>query len=124
MSNAMSEEIIRLVARFNDALNHHDIDTMMQYLTDDCVFENTSPFPDGTRYEGQRAVRAFWEEFFRGAQKQAIEIEEIFACGNRGVMRWVYRWQGADAQSGHIRGVDIYSVRDGRIVEKMSYVKG
>ena len=69
-------------------------------------------------------MRAFWEEFFRGAQQQAIEIEEIFASGNHCVMRWVYRWQNRDGKPGHIRGVDIYALRDGLIAEKLSYVKG
>ena len=124
MHDATPQEIIHRVTRFNDALNRHDVDAMMQCLTADCVFENTSPVPDGTRYEGQRAVRAFWEEFFREAQRQAIEIEEIFASGNRCVMRWVYHWQGADQKPGHIRGVDIYLLRDGLIAEKLSYVKG
>ncbi len=123
MSEATSEEIIQLVTQFNDALNRHDVDAMMQRMTEDCVFENTDPPPDGARYAGQRAVRTFWEEFFRDAQQQTIEIEEIFATGNRCVMRWVYRWQSADAKPGHVRGVDIYAIRDGRIAEKLSYVK-
>jgi hypothetical protein len=29
----------------------------MTLMTDDCVFENTWPAPDGERYEGQVAVR-------------------------------------------------------------------
>jgi hypothetical protein len=35
------------------------------------------------------------------------------------VQRWRYTWEG-----GHVRGVDLFSVRDGRIAEKRSYVKG
>ncbi|CAG1772762.1 partial limonene-1,2-epoxide hydrolase, partial [uncultured bacterium] len=43
----MSEQIIQLVTRFNDALNARDVDAMMRLMTDDCVFENTFPAPDG-----------------------------------------------------------------------------
>ena len=32
---------------FNDALNRHDVDAVMALMTDDCVFENTWPAPDG-----------------------------------------------------------------------------
>ena len=123
-SDSASEEIARLVVSFNDALNAHDVDAMMRLLSEDCVFENTSPPPDGTRYEGQTSVRAFWKEFFRSAQGQTIEPEEILAMGNRCAMRWVYRWIETDGRKGHTRGVDIYTIRNGRIAEKLSYVKG
>lgn len=123
MPTLTPEAIVRLITDFNDALNARDVDTMMQLMTDDCVFENTFPAPDGTRYEGQRDVRKFWEDFFRAADKPHFEIEEIFATGNRCVMRWRYRWE-TGGERGHIRGVDVYTIHEGRIAEKLSYVKG
>jgi ketosteroid isomerase-like protein len=119
-----SNKIIDIVRRFNDALNSGNIEAMSALLTPDTVFENTYPSPDGTRYEGMAQVRAFWEQFFRGASMAHIEIEEIFAHTNRCVMRWIYRWVDAQGNAGHIRGVDVYRLRDGLIVEKLSYVKG
>jgi len=115
---------LQLVVRFNDALNAQDVDAMMRLMTEDCVFENTSPAPDGARYAGQPAVRAFWEEFFRSAREPRIEIEEIFALGERCVMRWTYRWRDARGRPGHVRGVDLYKTRGGLIAEKLSFVKG
>jgi len=56
---------------------------------------------------------------FQQSPKTHIEIEEIFGLGMRCVMRWKYHW--AD---GYVRGVDIFSVADGLIAEKLSYVKG
>ena len=116
--------ITQLIIRFNEALNAQDIDSMMQLMTEDCIFENTDPAPDGTRYEGQASVRAFWEEFFRASRQPRIEIEEIFAAGDRCVMRWIYSWLDEQGFPGHVRGVDIYKLRDGLIAEKLSYVKG
>ncbi|HAJ35348.1 MAG TPA: nuclear transport factor 2 family protein [Chloroflexi bacterium] len=113
-----------LVIQFNDALNAHDVDAMMALMSQDCSFENTYPAPDGTRLVGQAAVRAFWEGFFANAHAAAIDVEEIFACTDRCIMRWTYRWQDAQGQPGHVRGVDLYRIRDGLIVEKLSYVKG
>ncbi len=118
------EETIRVVRAFNDALNARDLDAMLRLLAPDCVFENTAPAPDGTRYEGRAAVRLFWEDFFGSGREKRIEIEEIFAAGERCVMRWVYQWTNADGSEGHVRGVDVYTVWDGRIAEKLSYVKG
>lgn len=115
---------LAVIRQFNEALNRRDVAAMMALLTEDTLFDNTYPAPDGTRYEGQASVRAFWTEFFAGAAQIELETEEIFAAGERGVMRWVYRWVGRDGQPGHVRGVDVYRVQNGRIAEKLSYVKG
>jgi len=115
---------VRLVEQFNEALYARVVDAMMALMTEDCVFENTSPAPDGVRYEGQEAVRAFWVEFFRTSRQPRIEIEEVLAAGDRCVMRWIYHWVDDQGHPGHVRGVDIYTIRAGRIAEKLSYVKG
>ena len=116
MDSAETEAVVRA---FGDVFNAHDVDAVMALMTDDCVFENTSPFPDGERFTGQAAIRGFWERFFRGTPSAHFELEELFACGDRCTTRWRYTW--AD---GHIRGVDLFRVRDGKVAEKLSYVKG
>ena len=115
---------IALVRQFNAALNARDVDGLMRLMTENCVFENTYPAPDGTRHVGQRAVRTFWEEFVRGSRDAHFEIEEIFGTADRVVMRWRYNWIDPQGQAGHMRGVDVYTIRDGLIAEKLSYVKG
>lgn len=114
-----NSDTLSTIQRFNDAFNQHDVDLLMSLMTDDCVFENTSPPPNGTRYEGSAAVRTFWEDFFRTSPQAQFEWEEVFASGDRGVVRWLYRWG-----TGYIRGVDIMRVRNGQVSEKLSYVKG
>ena len=69
-------------------------------------------------------MRAFWQEFFAGSSEVRIEVEQIFALGECCAMLWVYRWKDGAVLEGHIRGVDIYTVRQGVIAEKLSYVKG
>jgi ketosteroid isomerase-like protein len=54
--------VLDLMDRFTAALNSHDLDAVMALVTDDIVFESTSPPPDGTRYEGRDAVRQVWGE--------------------------------------------------------------
>jgi steroid delta-isomerase-like uncharacterized protein len=113
-----------LLERFNEAFNHHDIDSMMRLMTDDCLFENTFPAPDGDRYLGQASVSAFWEQFFQSSPHAQIEIEDVYTNQELGVQRWIYRWVDAEGKPGHVRGVDIFCFRDGKISEKLSYVKG
>ncbi len=116
-----TEQIIR---QFNDSLNRHDIDAVMALMTDDCVFENTSPAPDGERYEGQAAVRGFWERLLQNSPTAHFESEELFATGDRCVVRWRYVWTAEGGAPGHVRGFDIFRVRDGKVAEKLAYVKG
>jgi limonene-1,2-epoxide hydrolase len=123
-SDANPAGAVQVVAQFNDALNRRDLEAMMARMAPDCIFENTYPAPDGSRYQGQAKVRAFWEEFFLSSSHSTFEIEELFALGSRCVMRWTYRWADASGVPGHVRGVDLYRVEDGLIVEKLSYVKG
>lgn len=113
------EASVRTVMEFNDAFNRHDVAGMMQLTSDDTVFENTHPSPDGTKFSGKDAVTKFWDDFFRESPNAHIDIEEIFGFGNRCVMRWSYTWG-----DGHVRGVDVFKLKDGLISEKLSYVKG
>lgn len=118
------ESSLRVVLAFNEAFNLHDVPAMMQLMSDDCVFENTAPAPDGTVYTGKVAVTQFWQEFFRSSPQAHIKIEEAFGLGMRCIMRWRYEWVDAAGEKGHVRGVDIFQLKDGLIREKLSYVKG
>lgn len=121
---AKIESAIRAVLEFNEAFNQHDVPGMMRLMSEDCTFENTYPAPDGTTYTGKEAVTQFWQGFFAESPSAHIEIEEIFGNGNRCVMRWRYEWTESTGQKGHVRGVDIFQMKDGLICEKLSYVKG
>ncbi|MFZ1266534.1 MAG: nuclear transport factor 2 family protein [Anaerolineae bacterium] len=115
---------MRIVLDFNKAFNRQDVAGMMQLMSDDCVFENTNPAPDGTVYAGKEVVTRFWEDFFRESPRAHIEIEEIFGLGERCIMRWKYSWVDTEGRKGHVRGVDLFRVTNGLIREKLSYVKG
>lgn len=112
-----------IIDRFNAAFNRHDVDAIMDLMTDDCVFENTNPAPDGTRFSGAASVRAYWEKFFAANPDALFETEDMFVSGDRCVVRWIYR-KTKNGQPWHLRGVDVLRVRDGKVAEKFSYVKG
>jgi ketosteroid isomerase-like protein len=110
------------VDHFNDAFNRHDADALALFLTDDTVFEDTSP-PDGRRVEGKAAVVEYWRQFFTRNPDARFETEEMIVCGDRAVARWVYR-KARNNQPWHIRGVDVFTVRNGKVAAKLAYVKG
>src|SRR5579864_2653080 len=111
------------VDKFNDAFNRHDADGLAALLTDDTVFEDTSPAPDGRRIEGKAAVAGFWREWFGRNADAHFDGEEVIVSGNRATVLWVYR-KVRNGQPWHLRGVDVFTVRDGKIAAKLAYVKG
>ena len=116
-------DAVAVVDAFNRAFGAGDVDGVMALMTDDCIFDNTNPAPDGELHRGQADVRQFWQAFFDGTESPVFETEEVFACGDRVAARWRFSW-GSGANAGHVRGVDLFRVRDGKVAEKFSYVKG
>jgi ketosteroid isomerase-like protein len=106
------------VAAFQKAFDARDVDAIMAAMTADCVFEDTTP-PDGVRHVGAEAVRGAWRALFAGSTDAAFTTEEVIDAGEQVVVQWRYSWG-----SGHVRGVDVFTVRDGLVAEKRSYVKG
>lgn len=117
--NTTSDLTALTVRTFNEAINSHDIDAVMALMTDDCIFENTYPAPDGIRHVGAINVRNALGEFLASSPGAHFDEEELFAFDDRCTVRWRYSWG-----DGHVRGVDVMRVRDGKVSEKFSYVKG
>jgi len=107
-----------VVEAFGAAWAAHDLEATLALVTDDCVFDATGPAPDGVRHVGPAAIRQAWQAIFDDVGSK-FEAEETFAAGDRVVQLWRYSWDG-----GHVRGVDVFKVRDGKVSEKLSYVKG
>jgi ketosteroid isomerase-like protein len=121
--SSSTETTRAVVDRFNEAFNRHDADTLRSLLTSDSVFENTSPPPDGLRIEGREAVVQFWRDWFSRNPDSTFEAEDVIICGGRAVVCWVYR-KLRNGQPWHLRGVDVFTIRDGKVAAKLAYVKG
>jgi ketosteroid isomerase-like protein len=120
----LDEQVTRtIIENFNDAFDRHDADGLAAPLTDDTVFENTSPPADGRRIEAKAAVVEFWRTWFAHNAGARFETEEVIVSGNRAIVLWIYR-KMRDGQSWHLRGVDVFTVRDGKVAAKLAYVKG
>jgi ketosteroid isomerase-like protein len=108
----------KVVEAFGAFWAGHDLEGALSLLTEDCIFDATAPAPDGAQHCGRDNIRAAWSPIFEDPSSR-FESEETFGAGDRVVQRWRYSWQG-----GHVRGVDVFKVRDNKIAEKLSYVKG
>ena len=119
----MSSDTRAVIDAFNEAFNSRDVDAIMAHMTEDVVFENTAP-PDGDRYEGAASVRAVWERFFSENPGAWFDTEDMVVADDRCVTQWRFTFDKNEPSKGSVRGADVFRVRDGKVAEKFSYVKG
>lgn len=111
------------VEAFNHAFNARDLATLRELLTDDCVFEDTTP-PDGRRVEGRDAVLNAFRAFFKANPEARFANEGTYVGADTVTVLWRYDWDPSGSDDQHIRGIDLFTVRDGLVAGKRSYVKG
>lgn len=116
-----ANETATVIRRFHEAFDNHDPAAMNELVADDCVLENTTPAPNGSRHVGKAACLAVWQGIASSAGGRFVR-EEVFVIGERCVIRWRYCWGEDETQS--VRGLNLMRVRGGRIVEGLGYVKG
>lgn len=124
MVNRSSELTIEVLEAFADAWNRHDIDALMAFMADDCVFEASSgPDSCGTRYVGQAAVRAGFAEVWTTFPDAQWRNAQHFVLGERGVSEWTFTGTRADGARVEVHGCDLFTFRGGKIFLKNSYRK-
>jgi len=124
MPNVISEVSTATLQAFADAWNRHDVDALMSFMTDDCVFE-TSAGSDvcGTRYVGRASVRAAFADVWATFPDAHWGNAHHFVCADRGVSEWTFTGTRADGTRVEVHGCDLFTFRDGRIQVKNSYRK-
>jgi steroid delta-isomerase-like uncharacterized protein len=109
-----------------DGFNRHDLDAILEHFADDAVFESPrGPNPFGTRFVGKDEVRAGLAKRFAGIPDVHYGDDRHFvsADGSRGVSEWTLTGTTIDGERLEVRGCDLWTFRDGRIVVKDSYWK-
>ena len=117
-------ESVKLLERFAEAWNQHDLDALMSMMSDDCVFDASSgPQVEGRRSEGQRAVRAAYAEVFDVFPDAHWADARHFVADKRGVSEWTFSGTQKDGKRVEVTGCDLFTFRDGKIATKNSYRK-
>jgi ketosteroid isomerase-like protein len=123
-----------------DAFNAHDVDAIMTFFTDDCVFDTPrGPAPGGHRLVGKEQVRRGFQARFDGIPDIHYGHDRHWTCGDRGVSEWTIRGTQATGESPdtisrvaaavsqpppiEVRGCDLFEFTDGKISRKDSFWK-
>jgi steroid delta-isomerase-like uncharacterized protein len=107
-----------------DAFNAHDVDAIMSFFTDDCVFDTPrGPAPGGQRLVGKQQVRKGFQARFDGIPDIVYDDDRHWSCGDRGVSEWTIRGTTAAGDPIEVRGCDLFEFSDGKISRKDSFWK-
>jgi steroid delta-isomerase-like uncharacterized protein len=109
---------------FLDAFNAHDVDAIMSFFTEDCVFDMPrGPAPGGRRLTGKQQVRAGIESRFNGIPDVQYVDDRHWTSGDRGVSEWTIRGTQATGERIEVRGCDLFEFAGGKISRKDSFWK-
>jgi ketosteroid isomerase-like protein len=114
-------EMLKEIAR---AFDEHDLDGIMAHFADDAVFEGPrGPEKWGTRFHGAEEVREAFVARFSGIPDIRYQDDDHFADGDRGASEWTLSGTTTDGTPIEVRGCDLWTFRDGKVVKKDSYWK-
>jgi ketosteroid isomerase-like protein len=114
----MSEEIRSLIAAYDDAWNRQDLDAIAAMHADGIVFENHSA---GERAEGGEAVRSHIAGIFGRWPSLRFRGRRLYVADDFAVSEWTATATRPDGTRLEWDGVDVFPVRDGKIVRKDVY---
>lgn len=98
MADVIPEVTTEMLQAFAEAWNRHDVDALMSFMTEDCVFEASAGSDVcGTRYVGRESVRAGFAEVWAIFPDAHWGNARHFVRGERGVSEWTSRERGRTA---------------------------
>jgi len=119
-----TEVTFEVLKGFLEAFNRHDLDAIMDYFHDDCVFYMPrGKGPRGDRYVGKEEVRAGLSTRFEGIPDVHYGEDTHWVCGNFGVSEWTLTGTRESGERIEVRGADLLEFRDGKITRKDSFWK-
>jgi predicted SnoaL-like aldol condensation-catalyzing enzyme len=117
------ESATRVVVAFIEAFNRHDVAGIMQLVSEQGILDAASPAPDGMLIRGKKAITQYWTDFFQQHGDAHIKVEKSMGYGMHCILLWRRDWVDQAGNKLHVRGLDIFRVQDGLIIEELVYVK-
>jgi uncharacterized protein (TIGR02246 family) len=107
-----------LIDAYNDAWNRQDLDAVASMHADEIVFENHTA---GERAEGADAVREHIAGIFERWPSLRFRGRRLYVADDFAVSEWTAEATKPDETRIEWDGVDVFPVRDGKIVRKDVY---
>jgi ketosteroid isomerase-like protein len=118
------DQAIQMLKTITAAFDGHDLDGILACFADDAVFEAPrGPDPWGQRFVGREEIRNAFAGRFSGIPDVRYQGDEHFVDGERGASEWTLSGTTTSGQRIEVRGCDLWTFRDGKVVKKDSFWK-
>jgi ketosteroid isomerase-like protein len=122
---ASSTQVMTLerLQQFSDAWTAGDLDALMSYMTDDCVYHASVGPEPGSTYRGREEVRRGFAAVLAYDRGRERHDGTAYINGNVGVAEWSFLEQAVDGAGRLIRGCDIFEFAGDKIRKKDAFRK-
>jgi ketosteroid isomerase-like protein len=103
-----------VIDRFVAAWLRGDLSAVVDCLTDDIVYTTSGSQGRATTYRGRDEVAAAFADQI--GDDPDLTLGPVFFCGDRAFSEWTYK--PATTDGALLRGIDVYTLREGRIAAK------
>jgi ketosteroid isomerase-like protein len=118
------DDAMEMLRSITAAFDGHDVDGILRHFADDAVFEAPrGPDPWGQRFAGKEEIRKAFAGRISGIPDIRYQEDEHFADGDRGASEWTLSGTTTAGQRIEVRGCDLWTLRDGKVIKKDSYWK-
>src|SRR5215468_6542639 len=114
---------LQRLQRFGAAWAAGDLDALMSYMTDDCVYSASVGPEPGSTYRGKNEVRRGFAAVLAYDHGRERRDGNAFINGNVRVTEWSFYETDANGTGRLIRGCDIFEFADGKIRKKDAFRK-
>lgn len=115
---------VEMLVAFNQAWNDHDIEALMSFMTDDCVFYAVGGSDVlGAVHRGRDAVRRAYESAWLNVPDAQWREGVHYVFGNHGISESTFTGTTQNGERLEARMVDVFTFRDGKIAVKNAFRK-
>ena len=112
----------RLVEEFGAAWSRKDVDALMSYVADDCVYQASVGPEPGETFRGRAEVRRGIEKMLSHDDTGESRAGRVVMAGNFGISEWSYVFE-AEGRTYEVRGCDLFECENGKIKRKDAFRK-
>lgn len=108
---------------FDDAWARRDIESLMQFITDDCEYHASVGPEPGERFIGKDEVRRGFQAMLDHDASSESLPGTMYVHGDRGVAEWSYKSTDESGQTTVVRGCDLFEFVGDQISLKNAFRK-
>jgi len=122
ISNTVDTLRIEILEGVGKAWDKADIDTLMLFMSEDCIYSASVGPEPGKTYTGREEVRHGFEEMLAYDEGTSLS-GDTFISGDKAISEWAYIIPNRDGSKTEIKGLDIFTFNGNKIRSKDAYRK-